>query len=188
MPGPLSGLSVKIIATIIVVILAVEVVIYLPSAANFRQSWLSDRLRVGIVAARVLDAVPDAMDLPRMLTDRLLTSAGALAIVYRREGQSQLIELEGAETPREAVTVDMRLRDALRALRGDDGTFMPPREGEILAFPRPGAADDAAYAAEASVLVEIEGIVRAEQRVRALEARLDALARAPLGSSAPSGE
>ena len=57
MPGPFSGLSVKIIATIIVVILAVEVVIYLPSAANFRQSWLNDRLRVGVVAARVLDRV-----------------------------------------------------------------------------------------------------------------------------------
>ncbi len=54
MPGPFSGLSVKIIATLIVVILAVEVVIYLPSAANFRQSWLTDRLRVGTVAARVL--------------------------------------------------------------------------------------------------------------------------------------
>ena len=108
MPGPFSGLSVKIITTIVIVILAVEVVIYLPSAANFRTSWLDDRLRVGVVAARVLDAVPDAMNLPRMLTDRLLTSAGALAIVYRRDDQSQLIELENAETPREAVTVDMR--------------------------------------------------------------------------------
>ena len=114
MPGPLSGLSVKLIATIIVVILAVEVVIYLPSAANFRASWLDDRLRIGIVAARVLDAVPDIMTLPRMLTDRLLNSAGAIAIVYRREGQSQLIELEATPMPREAVTVDMR------AARPDD--------------------------------------------------------------------
>lgn len=118
MPGPFSGLSVKIIATIIVVILAVEVVIYLPSAANFRQSWLNDRLRVGVVAARVLDAVPDAMNLPRMLTDRLLTSAGALAIVYRREGQSQLIELENVTMPREAVTVDLRQRDPASLILG----------------------------------------------------------------------
>jgi hypothetical protein len=108
MPGPLSGLSVKLIATIIVVILAVEVAIYLPSAANFRSSWLEDRLRVGIVAARVLDAVPDVMSLPRTLTDRLLNSAGAIAIVYRSEGQSQLIELQDAPMPREAVTADMR--------------------------------------------------------------------------------
>ncbi|HEV2516092.1 MAG TPA: HAMP domain-containing sensor histidine kinase [Devosia sp.] len=118
MPGPFSGLSVKIIATIIVVILAVEIVIYLPSAANFRQSWLNDRLRVGVVAARVLDAVPDAMNLPRMLTDRLLTSAGALAIVYRREGQSQLIELENVTMPRAAVTVDLRQRDPASLILG----------------------------------------------------------------------
>jgi signal transduction histidine kinase len=108
MPGPFSGLSVKLIATIIAVILAVEIVIYLPSAANFRSGWLEDRLRVGMVAARVLDAVPDVMNLPRTLTDRLLTSAGAIAIVYRREGQSQLIELENAPMPRAAVAIDMR--------------------------------------------------------------------------------
>lgn len=111
MPGPFSGLSVKLITTITLVILVVEVLIYLPSAGNFRQSWLDDRLRVGVVAARVLDAVPDAMDLPTMLTDNLLHSAGAIAIVYRRNGQSQLIELDQKPMPREAVTADMRQTD-----------------------------------------------------------------------------
>ena len=60
----------------------------------------------------------------------------------------------------------------------------PPRRGRGVhasrGWPRlsrstPSAEDDAAYAAEASILVEIDGIVRAEQRVRALEGRLDAL-------------
>ena len=111
MPGPFSGLSVKLIATITLVILAVEVVIYLPSAGNFREAWLNDRLRVGIVAARVLDAVPDAMNLPAMLTDNLLNSAGAIALVYRRNGQSQLIELDEKQMPREAITADMRRTD-----------------------------------------------------------------------------
>jgi signal transduction histidine kinase len=118
MPGPFSGLSVKLIATIVVVILAVEIVIYLPSAANFRVGWLEDRLRVGVVAARVLDAVPDVMALPRSLTDRLLNSAGATAIVYRREGQSQLIELQDAPMPRSAVTVDMRERNPMVLIGG----------------------------------------------------------------------
>jgi signal transduction histidine kinase len=111
MPGPFSGLSVKLIATITLVILAVEVVIYLPSAGNYRAAWLNDRLRVGIVAARVLDAVPDAMDLSPMLTNNLLHSAGAIALVYRRNGQSQLIELDEKPMPREAITVDMRQTD-----------------------------------------------------------------------------
>ena len=124
MPGPFSGLSVKLIATITLVILAVEVAIYLPSAGNFRAAWLNDRLRIGIVAARVLDAVPDAMNLPRMLTDRLLNSAGAIAIVYRRDGQSQLIELEEKPMPREAVTVDMRQDDYPTLIMGAFDTLL----------------------------------------------------------------
>jgi len=111
MPGRFSGLSSKLIATIIGVILLVEIVVYLPSVASFRATWLEDRLRVGVVAARVLDAVPDVMSLPRNLTDRLLTSAGAHAIVYRREGQSQLIELAEPVTPVTVVTADMRQGD-----------------------------------------------------------------------------
>ena len=56
---------------------------------------------------------------------------------------------------------------------------MLPGDGPSLEFPRPSAVEDAAYAAEASVLVEIDGIVRAEHRVRALERRLDALEEGP---------
>lgn len=109
----LSGLSSRLVIGIIAVILVVEVTVYIPSASNFRMSWLADRLRIGIVAARVLDAVPDAMDLPRMLTDRLLKSAGALAIVYRREGQSQLIQQDGAELPHSVVTADLDHTDQI---------------------------------------------------------------------------
>jgi len=79
-----------------------------------------------------------------------------------------------------ALALDTRLRDALRSLRGADGTFALPGDAPPLAFPRPSAADDAAYASEASVLVEIDGIVRAEQRVRALETRLAALEQGPV--------
>ena len=118
MPGPFSGLSVKLIATIIFVILAVEVVIYLPSLGNFRASWLNDRLRIGVVAARVIDAVPDVMNIPKMVTDNLLNSAGATAIVYRRNGKSQLIELDNAPMPREAVTADMRQLDPMSLVKG----------------------------------------------------------------------
>jgi len=117
-PGPLSGLSANLITTIIVVILLVEVLIYLPSVANFRANWLDDKLAVGAVAARVLDVVPDVMDLPEGLTNRLLNSAGAEAIVYRREGQSQLIELTNAPMPKAAVTADMRIRDPFTMIMG----------------------------------------------------------------------
>jgi signal transduction histidine kinase len=151
MPGPLSGLSVKLIATIVVVILAVEVVIYLPSAANFRAGWLEDRLRVGMVAARVLDAAPDVMALPRSLTDRLLNSAGATAIVYRREGQSQLIELQDAVMPRAAVTVDMRERNPMVLIGGVLDTLLAG-SGRTLRIVGSG---DGPQAADGGSLVEV---------------------------------
>ena len=54
-----------------------------------------------------------------------------------------------------------------------------PEAGTSLTFETPDLADSAAYAAEASVLVGIDGIVRAEQRVDALEARLARLRTLP---------
>jgi hypothetical protein len=68
------------------------------------------------------------------------------------------------------LAVDTRVRDALRRI-GDR---------QALTFPRPGANEDALYAGEASVLVGIDGIVRAEERVDAMESRLSALEREPL--------
>lgn len=116
--GRFSGLSYKLIASIIGVILLVEIVVYLPSLAAFRNTWLQDRLRVGVVAARVLDAVPDVMALPPSLTDRLLLAAEANAIVYRRAGQSQLIELSDPVTPTSVVTADLRQGDMVTQIGG----------------------------------------------------------------------
>lgn len=139
--GWFSGLSSKLIATIIGVILLVEIVIYLPSVASFRTAWLEDRLRVGIVAARVLDAVPDLMALPQSLTDRLLSAAEANAIVYRREGQSQLIEYAEPVTPVRVVTADLRQGDFASQIRGAiDTLFAGP--GRTLRVVGPGDADE----------------------------------------------
>ena len=59
------------------------------------------------------------------------------------------------------LAIDTRLRDALRTLRDEDGSFRLPGPGGVLSFPRPEVAEDALYAGEASVLVEIDGVVRA---------------------------
>jgi hypothetical protein len=77
------------------------------------------------------------------------------------------------------LAVDTRLRDALRILRSPDGTYRNPEVVPLLAFGTPDVADAAAYAAETSVLVSIDSVVRAEQRVRALEARLARLRTLP---------
>ena len=73
------------------------------------------------------------------------------------------------------LAVDTRLRDALRRLRASDGTYRLPGPDSLLTFDAPDVEDTAAYAAEASVLASIDGIVRAERRTAALEARLATL-------------
>jgi hypothetical protein len=78
-----------------------------------------------------------------------------------------------------SLALDTRLRDALRMLRpaaGQDG-FLLPTGGRALSFPRPDAREDGVYAGEATVLVDIDGVVRAEGRVDALEQRLGSLER-----------
>jgi hypothetical protein len=77
------------------------------------------------------------------------------------------------------LAVDVRLRDALRTLHDGDGSFLLPTDGALLDFPMPVIEDTAAYAAEASVLVDIDAIPRAEARVVALENRLRALRTLP---------
>lgn len=125
--GLLNGLSTRLMATIILVIMLVEVVIYLPSVANFRANWLEDKVAVGLVAARVLDVVPEAMDLPDELKDRLLSAAGAAAIAYRHAGQSELIERTDKPMPKIVVTADLRSADALSMIIGAlDALFNGP--------------------------------------------------------------
>lgn len=77
------------------------------------------------------------------------------------------------------LTVDTRVRDALRLLRADDGGFLLPGASPLLSFPMPDLEDTAAFAAEVSVLAAIDGIPRAESRVVALENRLAALRTLP---------
>ncbi len=82
-----------------------------------------------------------------------------------------------------ALAVDTRLRDALRALAapGDaEPPFLLPDGTDRLSFAQPRPREDAIYAGEATVLDQIDGIVRAEKRVDALEDRVASLERGPL--------
>ena len=81
------------------------------------------------------------------------------------------------------LAVDTRLRDALRALAAPGDAELPfllPDRTDRLSFAQPRPREDAIYAGEATVLDQIDGIVRAEKRVDALEDRVASLERGPL--------
>jgi hypothetical protein len=78
-----------------------------------------------------------------------------------------------------SLVIDTRLREALEALGSHEERFaLPGAAGSKLSFPRPGVVEEAGYAVDVAALGEAD-VVRAQRRLDALEARLQALERRP---------
>ncbi|MBF9234497.1 sensor histidine kinase [Microvirga alba] len=100
------GLSARLLLLTVLFVMIAEVLIYVPSIANFRRTWLSDRLAAAQVAALVLDAAPEER-LSEELEMRLLNGVGAKAIALRAGGRRSL--LATGEMPTEVgKSIDLR--------------------------------------------------------------------------------
>ena len=84
------GLSGKLLFLTIVFVMVAEVLIYVPSIANFRLNWLNDRLAAAHTAALVLDAAPSGM-VPESLAKQILKSIGARAVAMKMGTQRRLL-------------------------------------------------------------------------------------------------
>jgi signal transduction histidine kinase len=104
--APRFGLSGKLLVLTILFVMIAEVLIYVPSVANFRVTWLKDRLATGYTAALVLDAAPNRM-VPDSLAKQILDSIGAHAVAMKM-GSRRLLLAVGDKTPTVANTFDMR--------------------------------------------------------------------------------
>ncbi|AMM85076.1 histidine kinase [Martelella sp. AD-3] len=91
-PGFLSGLSGRILALTVVIIMSAEIVFFVPSLASMRLRWLDDRLSTAAAAATVIDGLQPQV-LPRALQDETLMATGTKAIVLRKDGASQLLAI-----------------------------------------------------------------------------------------------
>jgi len=108
------GLSGKLLVLTILFVMIAEVLIYVPSIANFRLSWLRDRLAAGHTAALVLDAAPRGM-VPESLARQILESVGARAVAVKMGDQRRLLALS-AMPPSVEHEIDMRDVSAFRAI------------------------------------------------------------------------
>jgi signal transduction histidine kinase len=144
LPGapPRVGLSGKLLFLTILFVLVSEVLIYVPSIANYRLNWFADKLAVARTAALVLDAAPSGMvsdDLAR----KLLDSIGAKAVAMKTGDTRRL--LVAGDMPTEVHQhVDIRemqplaaIRDAFEVLLGERGHVLrvvgsAPMGGEFM--------------------------------------------------------
>src|SRR5215467_10539379 len=87
---PRLGLSGKLLLLTLLFVMIAEVLIYVPSIANYRLNWLHDRLSAAYTAALVLEAAPDGM-VPDALARQILDSIGARAVAMKIGNQRRLL-------------------------------------------------------------------------------------------------
>lgn len=95
-PGRINtarSLSSKVLVLTITFVMLAEVLIFVPSVANFRMRWLQDRVNTAAIAAVVL-ANADAESLSRKTQDDILMATGAKSIALREEGVARLLAVE----------------------------------------------------------------------------------------------
>ena len=105
--APRIGLSGKLLFLTILFVMVAEVLIYVPSIANFRLNWLNDRLAAAHTAALVLDAAPSGM-VPESLAKQILESIGAHAVAVKMGNERRM--LAAANVP-SRIAQDIDLRD-----------------------------------------------------------------------------
>lgn len=144
--GP--GLSAKLLLLTILSVMLAEVFIFVPSIANFRMTWLRDRLPAAQIAAMVLEAAPDGM-IPKSLEQELLDNAGAMAVALSRNGTRQLLIID-TSPPSIDLHVDLREIVVLRAfeqafatLLAGDGRIINVRGSVISGIHTPTNGDPA---------------------------------------------
>jgi signal transduction histidine kinase len=127
---PRLGLSGKLLLLTLLFVMIAEVLIYVPSIANYRLNWLHDRLSAAYTAALVFETAPSGM-VPDAVTRQILESIGAHAVALKLGQQRRL--LAASDMPPPAINQDIDTRDmswhraiieAFETLRCADGDVM----------------------------------------------------------------
>jgi len=102
------GLSGKVLVLTIVFVLLGEVLIFLPSIANFRITWLKSRIATSEVAALVVEAAPD-----NMVSDKLrleLLRGAEVKIIALNRGTARYLMLQASDDLMISERFDLRER------------------------------------------------------------------------------
>src|SRR5262245_57016997 len=151
---PPLGLSGKLLVLTILFVMMAEVLIYVPSIANFRLNWLTDRLAAAHTAALVLDASPHGT-VPESLSRQVLDSIGAKAVAMKMGEQRRL--LATAELTRGVQQdIDVRNTSTLAAILGAFETLFFGNDSDVISAVGPASMGD-----EFVEIVIAEGPLRA---------------------------
>ena len=115
------GMSGKLLVLTILFVMIAEVLIYVPSIANFRLTWLTDRVAVARIVSIVLAASQTADDpnsekinLPEKVMQQILDSLGAKTVAIKMGDKRKLLAI--SDMPHDVHhNVDLRDPSMMRA-------------------------------------------------------------------------
>lgn len=135
------SLSRRLLVLTVLFVMLSEVLIFVPSIANFRKSWLEQTLGGAQIAALALEATPDNMVSPA-LQQELLENAQVFSVSLYRNNVHRLM-LSEKMPPKVDAAYDLRramapmlILDAFRTLLAGDGRVIV-----VTGYPRFGAGD-----------------------------------------------
>ncbi|WP_257098785.1 ATP-binding protein [Pseudovibrio flavus] len=120
-------MSSKLLLLTVAFVMISEVLIFVPSIANFRNTWLRDKLAVAGVAATVMT---EAKVLSPELKQELLQTTGATAIAYT-EGNTRYLIARDAETGPVTGTINMSSVTPWEAIHCSFGTLFGLKSGSV---------------------------------------------------------
>ncbi len=127
LPRLVHSLSARVLVLTLFFVMVSEILIYLPSIASFRMSYLQERVAAAELATLALEATPDKM-VSAELEQSLLDQAEVLAVVVKMEevrslvlGAAPLDTINGFYDIRETTLV-ARIRDAFETMAKADRT------------------------------------------------------------------
>ena len=134
------SLSNKLLLLTLLFVMLAEVLIYIPSIANFRNAWLKEKLETAALVAMVAGAAP-RVSLPPELEARMLSSIGVQAIAGRSEGQRWFVAAGGAPSQVTAQDDLTELRP-LESIRAAFATLFSSGERVIMVAGKPPRGSD----------------------------------------------
>lgn len=132
LPGPLSGLSGKLLVLTVVFVMIAEVLIFVPSVANFRNVWLQTHLDMAEAASIVYLDSTDPM-LSAAAQRELLKSTGSLSVVIS-EGPMRQMMAQAVISGEIREHIDLSQMHPLSAIRSALSLLLSNRDGAYRVF------------------------------------------------------
>lgn len=134
------SLSVRLFWLTISVVLLVELIVFIPSAAGFRMSWLEDRAQAARIASLAVEAAP-SRDVSMELSSSLQETAEILGLAEIDDGMRFQILPPARPIPQPVVPVDLRQGGMFSGMADAMGVLFAP-EGRTLLIIDMGVEDD----------------------------------------------